>query len=166
MAIRIQNLDTIAKQFETKTHTYQDLHLDFAKSGTFNPTLNRKIDGNDLQVDFDESAIKNSLRNLFNTRPGQRFLFPLFGLDLYQFVFEPITDDNARSIGELIVSSVKKYEPRVNLLECNITPYPDDSLYDISLVVQVPTFTTTLTLNSSLDIKNQTFIFLQTSRNI
>ena len=166
MAIRIQNLEAIAKQFETKTHTYQDLHFDLAKSGVFNTTLGKRVDGNDLLVDFDESAIKNSLRNLFNTRPGQRFLFPLFGLDLYQFVFEPITNDNARSIGELIVSSIKKYEPRVTLRECNITPYPDDNLYDITLVVQIPTFNTVLTLNSSLDIKTQTFIFLQTSRNI
>ena len=165
MAIRIKNLEQVAKQFERKTHTYKDWHFDFAKSGEYSTTLNKKIDGNDLQVDYDELAIRNSLKNLFNTRPGQRFLFPLYGLDLYQFLFEAITPMNARSIGDAIVDAVKKYEPRVAVQSCNITPKPDDNQYDISLVVELPSFNTSTTINSSLDVKNQTFIFIDTSRN-
>ena len=83
MAIKIANLEQIADQFKQKQFAFKDLHLDFEKSGEYNTTLQRKIEGNDIKVDFDENAIRNSLKNLFNTRPGQRFLFPLYGLDLY-----------------------------------------------------------------------------------
>tara|TARA_R110000868_G_scaffold250424_1_gene507004 strand:+ start:2974 stop:3474 length:501 start_codon:yes stop_codon:yes gene_type:complete len=165
MAIRIKNLEQIAKRFERKTHIYKDWHFDFAKSGDYNTTLGKKVDGNDLQVDYDELAIRNSLRNLFNTRPGQRFLFPLYGLDLYQYLFESITPTTASLIGNAIVSAVKKYEPRVALQSCNITPNPDENTYEISLVVELPSFNTSTTINSSLDVKNQTFIFIDTSRN-
>jgi hypothetical protein len=75
MAIKISNLQQIANQYAQKAYYYKDLHLDFEKNGEYDITLGRKIEGNDLKVDFDESAIRNSLKNLFNTNP-----FPLFGI--------------------------------------------------------------------------------------
>ena len=165
VAIRIPGLEQVAKQYEQKSHIFKDWHFDFTKSNVYDTTLNQRIEGNDLQVDFDEQAIRNSLRNLFNTRPGQRFLFPLYGLDLYQFLFEPITPENARLIGEKIVRSVELYEPRVRIVSCDITPRPDSNTYDIALIIQLPAFKTTTTISSTLDTKKQSFIFLETSRN-
>jgi phage baseplate assembly protein W len=165
VAIRIPSLHEIAKQYEEKTHIFKDWHFDFAKSSVYDTTLNRKIEGNDVQVDYDEQAIRNSLRNLFNTKPGQRFLFPKYGLDLYQFLFEPITSGNARLIGEKIKRSIELYEPRIRLVTCDITPRADDNTYEIAVIVQLPAFRTTTTISSTLDVKKQTFIFLETSRN-
>lgn len=165
MAIKISNLETISKQFEQKSHVYKDFHLDFEKSFEFNSTLNTRIDGNDIRVDYDETAIKNSLRNLFNTKPGQRFLFPLYGLDLNQYIFEAVTEENGQLIGEKIVTSIEKYEPRVRLLRCDIVAMPDDNQYDITIMVSIPIFNTTSSINTILDVKTQSFVFLETSRN-
>lgn len=165
MAIKITNLEAISKQYEQKAYIYKDLHLDFEKSYEFNPSLNRKIEGSDVRVDYDESAIRNSLRNLFNTKPGQRFLFPLYGLDLNQFLFEAVTEENGQSIGEKIATSIEKYEPRVTLLKCNVVAKPDDNEYDITIIVLIPIFNTTASINTTLDIKTQSFIFVETSRN-
>jgi len=118
-----------------------------------------------VRVDYDESAIRNSLKNLFNTKPGQRFLFPLYGLDLNQFLFEAVTEENGQSIGEKIVTSIEKYEPRVTLIKCNVVAKPDDNEYDITIIVSIPIFNTTASINTTLDIKTQSFIFVETSRN-
>lgn len=165
MAIKINNLQQISDQYEVANFVYQDLHLDFKTNGSYSQVFAKADEGNDIKVDYDESAIRNSLRNLFNTRPGQRFLFPEYGLDLYQFVFEPISENNAQLIGERIVRSIELYEPRVILRECKIEAVPDDNVYEITIIVQFPVFNTLASLNSKLDIRNQSFVFVETSRN-
>ena len=165
MAIKISNLEAISKQYEQKTHVFKDLHLDFEKSFEFNTTLNKRIEGNDIRVDYDEKAIRNSLLNLFNTKPGQRFLFPLYGLDLNQFLFEAVSEENGQIIGEKIVTSIEKYEPRVRLQRCSVVAMPDDNQYDITIMITIPILNTTTSINTTLDVKTQSFIFLETSRN-
>lgn len=165
MAIKISSLEQISEQYKQKEYYYKDLHLDLAKSGNFSTALNKKIDGNDIQIDYDESAIKNSLRNLFNTKPGQRFLFPLYGLDLNQYLFEAVSEFNGQIIGEKIVTAIKNFEPRVTLRNCNVVAMPDDNQYDITIIVEIPILNTVASINTVLDTKNQSFIFLETSRN-
>jgi phage baseplate assembly protein W len=167
VAIKLPSLEQIAQQYTSnKNFVYKDLHLDFATSDVYNPSLGRSIKGNDIKVEYDENAIKNSLRNLFNTKPGQRFLFPLYGLDLNQFLFEAITPINAQLIGEKIAISIDKFEPRVTLLNVNVVADFDNNLYEIDIVVQIPVFNTTTTINTTLDARTQSFIFLNTPRNI
>jgi phage baseplate assembly protein W len=165
MAIKIANLEQIADQFKQKNYAFKDLHLDFEKSTQYNFSFKQKIEGNDIAVDYDESAIRNSLRNLFNTRPGQRFLFPLYGLDLYQYLFETVSKENGQIIGERIVTSIENFEPRVRVQNCNVVAKPDDNQYDVTIIVQIPLFNTIQSINTTLDVKSQSFIFLNTSRN-
>ena len=165
MAIKISNLQQISDQYKQKDYYYKDLHLDFEKSSNFSTSLHRKIEGNDVKVDFDESAIRNSLKNLFNTKPGQRFLFPLYGLDLNQYLFEAVTEFNGQIIGEKIVKSIENFEPRVTLRQCNVVAMPDDNQYDITIIVDIPILNSTTSINTALDIKKQSFIFIETSRN-
>lgn len=165
MAIKITNLQELSDSYKLKNFVYSDLHLDVVKSGYYSEDLKNKVETSDVALDYDESAIRNSLKNLFNTKPGQRFLFPNYGLDLYQFVFEPISERIAQLIGEKIVTSVQLYEPRVKIKNCYVKCLPDDNEYDISLILEFPVFNTVASLNSKLDIRNQSFIFVETSRN-
>ena len=165
MALRISNLEQIAEKYSKKQYVFKDLHLDFGSASTFNKFEEKTLNGNDVQVDYDLAAIFNSLRNIFNTKPGQRFLFPLYGLDLTQFLFEPITVENGRSIGERIVRAINQFEKRVELLECNVTPNEEDNTYEITINIKVPIYDTTATMSALLDKKAQKMIVLQTSRN-
>ena len=165
MAIKITNLQEISDLYNRKDYYYKDLHLDFAKSGNFSTVLNKKIEGNDIEMDYDESAIKNSIRNMFNTKPGQRFLFPLYGLDLSQYLFEAVSEINGQMIGEKIVNAIDLYEPRVTVMQCKIVAKPDDNEYEITLVFNIEVFNTTASINSKLDMKTKSFIFMETSRN-
>lgn len=165
MAIKISNLQQLSDQYATLNFVYSDLRLDITKKTNFIAAINSPIEGTDFRLDYDESAIKNSLRNLFNTRPGQRILFPEYGLDLYRLLFEPVTDSNARILGEKIVAAISLYEPRVQVKQCNVDTYPDEQQYDINLILEFPVFNTIQTLNSRLDMQSQSFIFVDSSRN-
>jgi phage baseplate assembly protein W len=165
VALRITDLEQIADRYSVKPYLYKDIHIDFKTSETHDVVLQKAFLGNDVKVDFDYQAIINSLRNLFNTKPGERFLFPLYGLDLNQFLFDPITNNNAISIGERIVSAVEKYEPRVKILKCIVTPDPDQNTYELAIFIEIPIFNTQAALNATFDIKYQNFIFLETDNN-
>jgi len=111
----------------SNNYTYSDLHLDFS-----NP-INK-----DLKADYDEAAIKNSIYSLFNTLPGQSLLNPTYGLNLVKYLFEPVTEDNARNIGNDIVTGLSLYEPRVKVSNVNIRLNSDEQSYYIELNIIMP----------------------------
>jgi phage baseplate assembly protein W len=165
MAIEIKDLKKISEEYTAKDFIYKDLNLDFELQGEYSSALEKKLNKNDVKVSYDESAIRNSLRNLFNTKQGQRFLFPLYGLDFYEFLFEPCTDYNGQTLGEKIVTAIRTFEPRVKVNKVTVVADPEQNSYYIDIIVQMPELNTTATFNTQLDLKQQTFIFVQTSRN-
>ena len=157
MAIQIQTLKKISESYKDRTFVYKDLHLDFTTSSQYNTFLDQQIKNNDIKLSYDAEAIKNSIRNLFHTRPGQRFLFPLYGLDLHIFLFEQITDENARTIGETIVSGLEKYEKRIIVQNCIVKPNHDNNEYEIDVIYLVPRLNIKDSISTFLNAKTQSF---------
>ena len=81
MAIKIKSLEKVAAEINPNFF-YKDLSLDISQTKIIQPGFKDSVPGTDIQASFDTKAIINSLTNLFNTLPGQRFLFPEYGLDL------------------------------------------------------------------------------------
>jgi phage baseplate assembly protein W len=165
MAVKIKNLESIAKQYTTQQYVYKDLSLDLTQIKIESAGFQQSLPGADIKADFDLGAINNSLTNLFNTLPGQRFLFPEYGLDLYQFLFSPITEDNGDLIGNKIYQGILKYEPRVVPKRVKVVVDPDNSQYLITIMIEIPIISLTTETQFMLDIKKQSFISLSTSRN-
>lgn len=163
MAIKLTNLEKLSDEYKLQSFVYSDLHLDITTSSDYSAEALRVIKKNDLKADYDLNAIKNSLNNLFNTKPGQRFLFPNYGLNLSQFIFEPITEYNGRLIGEKIVRSIQLFETRVILKQCNVDLMPDDNQYNITLILEFPVFNTRASINTLLDIRSQIFTFVEST---
>jgi len=111
----------------TNSYTYSDIHLDFS-----NP-INK-----DLTSDYDEAAIKNSINSLFNTLPGQNLLNPSYGLNLAQYLFEPVSQTIGNQIGKAILTGLTTYEPRVNVQNVNIQLNQDEQTYYIELNIVMP----------------------------
>lgn len=163
MAIKIAKLEQISSAIGKSQYAFQDLHLDFRKKQEYSALLQNKIEGNDIDVDYDEDCIRNSILNLFNTRPGQRFLFPRYGLSLHQYLFDAMSTENAEMIGEAIVRAVTQFETRAVVRQCRVVPNYEQNEYLITLILHVPLFNTTSSINSSLDVKSQTFAFVEKS---
>ena len=165
MAIKIKALEQVAKEYTSNQYVYKDLFLDFAQTDIVSKGFKQQIQSSDIKADYDLGAIKNSLTNLFNTLPGQRFLFPEYGLDLNQFLFSPITIDNGDLIGNIIFNGIRTYEPRVTPRRVNVAADPDNNQYFITIIIDIPIFSSTTDVNYLLDVKKQSFVFIETSRN-
>jgi phage baseplate assembly protein W len=165
MAIKIKNLEQLSNDYTTKRYVYKDLSLDIGLTKIESPGFNLPVPGADIKASFDINAIGNSLTNLFNTLPGQRFLFPEYGLDLYQFLFEPITDFNAEILGRKIFDGIKTFESRVTPLQIKVKPDIDNNLYQITVVIKIPILNTTTETQFALDLKKQSFLFLPLAKN-
>jgi len=158
MAIKIKNLEQIADEYTSKRYSYKDLSLDLSLTKIESPGINLPIPGGDIKASFDIAAISNSLSNLFNTLPGQRFLFPKYGLNFKQFLFSPITVDNAELIGRKIFNGIKIYEPRVTPIRVNVDADEDNNQYDITVILEIPLLNISTKVDFILDIKKQSFI--------
>ena len=77
-------LDTFKKQEGPKYKnyfTYGDLALDLKFEQLQNEPAFSSLTTKDVRGSYDLDAIKNSVRNLFTSFPGDKILNPEFGLD-------------------------------------------------------------------------------------
>ena len=132
-------LSTLQKPLQTSQgYTYQDMRLDMSFNSSRNNQLTKTQEVKDVQVDYDYAAIRNSIYNLFTTVPGQKLLNPVFGINLIQFISEPVTTAIAQQIGNTIVQNITKFEPRVKVINVNVLGDPVNNQYNISLTISVP----------------------------
>lgn len=63
-----------------------------------------------------EEDIAASLRILFSTGLGERFLRPRYGLDMHEMLFEPLSTTMKTYLEDRIKTTILIYEPRIDLL--------------------------------------------------
>ena len=143
MPIRLTNLEQIPPQrtVDNKkpaispedTFLYKDVAFDLKLGDIYgNIPVNRYTNISDIEDIRDIEDIKQSLHNLFNTKPGQRLTNPFFGLDLSGFLFDPISEIVANTIGRTIQQGVRQWEPRVILDSLRVIGIPPQTLYEIT----------------------------------
>jgi len=129
------NKNNPAKVIQKIPVVYTDLHLDVLQSSNIGVGLNPSF-ANDILVDNDIFAIKNSINNILNTKPREKLLSPEFGANLEKYLFEPVTDVMGRVIGNEILNAISAYEPRIEVLNVNIVADPDNNQYSIQVIYE------------------------------
>jgi phage baseplate assembly protein W len=81
---------------------------------SFPPEFARNEQG--LLMVADEEDIRSSLRVLFGTVAGERFLRPRYGLDMHELLFEPMSTTTRTYVEDRVRTSILVYEPRIDLL--------------------------------------------------
>ena len=85
-----------------------------------------------------EDDIHASLRILFGTAAGERFLQPSFGLDLRELLFEPLSTTMRTFLSDRITTAILVHEPRIQVLALDIaTPDPNDGSLQVRLDYRV-----------------------------
>jgi hypothetical protein len=120
--------------------SYSDIDMDLG----FHP-LTR-----DLRKKTKETAIKQSVRNLLLTSPGERLFNPGWGCNLRGFLFEPISEVSAIEIKEMVNLSLLNYEPRIEVIDILVVPMIDRDGYDIFLYYKLRETTTVINQTVSL----------------
>lgn len=80
----------------------------------------------------DDEAISQSIKNILSTVRGERVRSDI-GSGLLSLLFEPVDDETAEDIQEVIEFSVRRYENRITLLSVRVIPYPEDHYYEVIL---------------------------------
>jgi phage baseplate assembly protein W len=70
--------------------------------------------------------IREAVRVILMTEPGERLMLPDFGAGLGRFLSEPNTVATRRAIGERIMRALARWEPRINVVSVVVDEDPDD----------------------------------------
>ena len=92
---------------------------------------------NDLIGLKNENAIARSVRSIVFTLPGEKFFDENFGSKVTKSLFENIDDISASLIEEEIKTSLKNYEPRVELVSVKASADVDNNSFDVTIVYRV-----------------------------
>ena len=139
MALKLDILKDVKNADSFRLYSYADLHLDLElNSHMSDKTVGANKNAQDLKLSYDENAIYNSIKNIFNTKKGQKILAPTFGLDLEQYLFDNISKENGDLIGNTIYEELALYEPRIVCDSVNIVARPEQNEYKISISITIP----------------------------
>jgi phage baseplate assembly protein W len=87
-----------------------------------------------------EDAVRNSLDNIFRTMRGSRRMMPLFAINIYNYLFEPLDEITALEIGNELFSSITAWDSRIEITDLLIAPNYDHNSYDITLQYKIKNF--------------------------
>jgi phage baseplate assembly protein W len=109
----------------------RSLYSDFYKDLTVNPI------SLDLAIKRDEDAIKESLKNLILTDRGERLMQPNIGSDVRASLFENATPVALKILEERVRDVINNYEPRVSVIEVDVTSLYDDNRVQVTIYFYV-----------------------------
>jgi phage baseplate assembly protein W len=141
-------LNELSAEPSATPYQFKDIALDVRESKNLNDFgLYQKENVTDIESSLDQEAISNSIDNIFNTTPGEKILNPAFGLNLKMYLFDPLSYDTAENIADMILLGIRKWEPRVNVKNVNVTLDIDQHQYEITLRLEIPS------LNNNVMVK-------------
>jgi len=81
-----------------------------------------------------EVNVREAIRIILSTEPGERVRVPDFGAGLATFLFEPNTVATRHQIQERITRALSRWEPRITNLSVSVDPDPTDAQAAIATV--------------------------------
>lgn len=103
-----------------------------AEYSDFDLTLKPHPERGDIVPLKDLAAVKNSIKNILNTRPGERPFAPTFGCDLYNYLFEPDDIITRAAIRRAINDSLLTFEPRFKVNDIDLST-DNNNTYNITI---------------------------------
>jgi len=91
----------------------------------------------DLTIIKNENAIKRSVRNLVQTIPRERFFNPILGTDIRGSLFDFVDFGTASVIERQIQTTIDNFEPRVENLDIEVFPRPDDNEFEVNIYFDI-----------------------------
>ena len=92
---------------------------------------------NALTIIKNENAIKRAVRNLVQTIPRERFFNPILGTDIRGSLFDFVDFGTASVIEKQIQTTIDNFEPRVENLQIEVFPRPDDNEFEVNIYFDI-----------------------------
>ena len=71
-----------------------------------------------------EEKVRQSLRLILSTAPGERVMRPDFGCGIHDLVFEPLTPALRTLITDRVKTALTRWEPRIDLTNVDVSDDP------------------------------------------
>jgi len=110
-----------------------DDHRDFLGVGWRYPVATDPLKG-DIALSRYDRDVKEAIRIILETAPGERVMRPLFGCGIHDLVFEEVNATILTAIEATVHDALVTYEPRIELT--NVAIDPSDAL-DGLLVISI-----------------------------
>ena len=120
----------VARLFTPKTKKVT-IYSDFKKNLEVSPL------SQDLTLNKDEDAVKESIKNLILTDRGERLMQPNLGGNIQAMLFENLTPSVLKLIEENVRTTISLYEPRAELQDVTVTSNIDDNAVKIRITFYI-----------------------------
>jgi len=110
-----------------RSKSFKDLSMSFSR--------NRFTD--DVSSVTNENSIKQAIKNLILTVPGEKPFQPLVGSRVYELLFEPLDPFTIDAIQDEIINTITQHEKRVQLINVDVTPIYENNKINVSVEYQV-----------------------------
>jgi phage baseplate assembly protein W len=82
-----------------------------------------------------EDDIRQSIRIIIETAPGERVMRPDFGCGIHELVFAPMDSQTLQRVRSVIEDALRRYEARIEVIDVNVEESPEltDGLLRIEL---------------------------------
>lgn len=84
---------------------------------------------------FDFDLIKQDLLNQFNTRRGERVMFPQYGTIIWDLIMEPLTDQVKQALTD-DMNTICNSDPRITPLQIEVNEYDSGFVVEITLLLK------------------------------
>jgi phage baseplate assembly protein W len=81
-----------------------------------------------------EENVRECMRIILQTEPGERIERPDFGAGLATFLFEPNNPSTHERLRALIVQALARWEPRITVEQVRVVADPDDAQAAIATI--------------------------------
>tara|TARA_Y100001937_G_C7067382_1_gene306688 strand:+ start:241 stop:660 length:420 start_codon:yes stop_codon:yes gene_type:complete len=105
------------------SRAFKDIKVDFAR----NPFTQ------DVSAVSNDQAIKQSLKNLVLTQPGEKLFQPQIGSGIRQLLFEPMDGFTADAIRDDILNTVGQHEPRITIENLAVVEQPGANGFNVTI---------------------------------
>lgn len=107
-----------------ESRSFRDVALSFSR----NPLTG------DINILKDENAIKNAVKNIVLTKPGEKLFEPNFGSRVTDLLFEPFDVIVQDQMKTEIRGALSLYEPRIEVQNVNVNSL--ESSYDLEVTIE------------------------------
>ena len=97
----------------------------------------RNANTQDVAVVKNDNAVKQAVKNLIMTTPGEKPFQPLVGSNVSQLLFEPMDDFTGDAVKQEVINTINRFEPRVRLRNCRVLPVFDRNAFNVTIVYQI-----------------------------
>ena len=107
--------------------SYKDLNVDFRS----NPITK------DIYAVKNEAAITQALKNLVQTRFGERLMQPTIGSGVYYMLFEPLDVFSGIELQSKISTTINNYEKRVEIIDVQVAVIEDEETTVVNVTYRI-----------------------------